>query len=145
MAIPVLVFASPKISESPPSAADVAVAPFSIGTDSSGVLRATADTCLERLIKGLREKGIAVAHHPQLSEKNLHAARPTPWAVLGDVRSAQDQFSAELRLLDVESGEEMRSYFDTDKDPQAIGDLGAAAAARIALFIQERKGARPGP
>jgi hypothetical protein len=39
----------------------------------------------------------------------------------------------------------MRSYFDTDKNPQAIGNLGAAAANRIALFIQEQRGARPAP
>jgi hypothetical protein len=145
MAIPLLAFVSPRTAESPPLAADIAVAPFRIEADSSGVLRALADTCLERLIKALTEKGIVVARHPQLSEKNLHAARPAPWAVLGNLSREQDRFSAELRLLEVESGDEMRSYFNTDKDPQAIGNLGAAAATRIALFVQERKGTRAAP
>jgi hypothetical protein len=31
------------------------------------------------------------------------------------------------------------------QDPQAIGNLGVAAANRIALFIQEQKAARPAP
>jgi hypothetical protein len=144
-AIPLLAFVSPRVSEPPPAVADVAVARFSIETDSSGVLRALADTCLERLIRGLTEKGIAVARHPQLSEKNLHSARPVPWAVLGNLSRKQGRFSPELRLLEVESGDEMRSYFGSDKDPEVIGNLGAAAANRITLFVQERKGTRPAP
>jgi hypothetical protein len=126
-------------------AADIAVAPFSIEAESSCMLRALADTCLERLINSLTEKGIVVTRHPQLSEKSLHSARPAPWAVLGNLSREHDRFSAELRLLEVESREEMRSYFDTDKNPQALGNLGAAAANRIAFFVQERKGARPAP
>jgi hypothetical protein len=65
--------------------------------------------------------------------------------VVGNLSREHDRFSAELRLLEVESGEEMRSYFDSDESPQGLGNLGAAAANRIALFIQERKGARPAP
>jgi hypothetical protein len=35
----------------------------------------------------------------------------------------------------------MRSYLNSGKDPEVFGNLGAAAADRIALFVQERKGA----
>lgn len=71
MAIPSLAFRSPKISESPPLAADIAVAPLRI----------------------------VVACHLQLSEKNLQAARPAPWAVLGNQSRERDRFSADLRLV----------------------------------------------
>ncbi len=144
--VPALVALLSPHGSSPPSfpAADIAVAPFIVEGDSAGVLRAVADSCLERLVRELTARGVGVARHPKLSEKDLHAARPAPWAVLGNVGRDRAQFRAELRLLDVESGDEMRSYFNADEDPQAVANLGAAAAGRIALFIQEQKGPRPG-
>jgi len=141
-ALPLWALVSPDPSGPRPGfAADVAVAPFTIDRDSAGVLRAVADTCFERLVRGLKAKGVAVAHYSKLSEKSLRVARPVHWAVLGHLSHEQGQFRAELRLLDVESGDEMRSYLNAGKDPEAIGNLGAAAADRIALFVQERKGA----
>jgi hypothetical protein len=121
-------------------AVDVVVAPFSVDRDSSGVLRALADTCLDHLINGLKTKGIAVERRPQLSEKKLDAARPAHWAVLGRLTRDAGQFQAELRLLDVESGEELRSYFNADKNPAAIIKFGELAAVRIANVIEEQKG-----
>jgi hypothetical protein len=125
--------------------ADVAVAPFTVEHDSAGVLRTIADTCSERLVSGLTAKGIAVVRLPHLSEKTLHSARPIPLAVLGHLSREQGQFRAELRLLEVESGEEQRSYFNADKDPAAVANLGAAAAVRIAGVIEERKGPHRAP
>jgi hypothetical protein len=110
--------------------------------DSGGVLRAVADTCLERLVRELTVQGVAVARYPELSEKNLQVAHPVPFAVLGRVGRAQGLIQAELHLLEVESGEELRSYFNADKDPDAVGNLGAAAAKRIAQSIRDRKSAQ---
>jgi hypothetical protein len=124
--------------------ADLAVAPFTVEHDSGAVLRALADTCLERLVEGLTTKGIAVARHRQLSEKDLRSARPARWAVLGHLSREQGQFRAELRLMEVESAEEIRSYFNADKDPMGIADLGAAAAARIATYVHEQRAQSPG-
>ena len=126
-----------------PVAADVAVATFTVADDGDGVLRAAADSCLERLVRGLKDKGIAVARHPQLSEKTLKSAKPAPLAVIGHLSREKGLIQAELRLLEVESGEEMRTYFNSDKDPGLIADLGMAASARIAALVQERKGAPP--
>ena len=119
--------------------ADVAVAPFTVERDSSGNLRAVADTCLERLVRGLTAMGIAVARFPELSGKTLHLARPMPLAVLGHVDRKGVSIQAELRLFEVESGEELRSYFNADENPDAVGDLGGAAAKRIAQVVQERQ------
>jgi hypothetical protein len=119
--------------------ADIAVAPFTVGRDSSGVLRAVADTCLERLVRELTALGITVARYPELSEKKLQVARPVPLAVLGHVDQKAGLVQAELRLLEVDSGEELRSYFNSDKSPEAVGDLGRAAAKRIAQVVRERK------
>jgi hypothetical protein len=141
--LPVATMVSPDVSmRGTTIAADVAVAPFTVDHDSAGVLRSVADTCLERLVRGLTAEGIEVARYPQLSEKDLRSARPVPLAVLGHVDRAEGQVQAELRLMDVESGEELRSYFNADKDPDAVGNLGSAAAKRIAQLVHERKGAR---
>jgi hypothetical protein len=123
--------------------ADVAVAPLTVESDSAGVLRAAADTCLERLFRGLTGLGVSVARYPELSEKTLARARPVPLAVLGHVRRAEGLIQAELRLLEVEAGNELRSYFHADKAPDAVGDLGSGAAKRIAQVILERRTQRP--
>ena len=47
--------------------------------------------------------------------------------------------SAELRLMDVASGEEVRSYFHTSALPKEIAALGARAADRIAAAVKEQR------
>jgi hypothetical protein len=122
----------------PPGDPQVALAPFAVESDSAGILRALADTCLERLARGLTANGIAIARHPRLTDKTLPAARPARWAVLGIVSRKDGAFRAELRLLEVSTGDEMRSYFNTDRDSEPVANLGTAAAARIARFVREQ-------
>jgi hypothetical protein len=125
--------------QTPNTAVQVAVAPFTAEHDSAGVVRAAADSTLERLVRALTEKGVAVVRLKQLSEKTMHAARPARWAVLGKLKREKGTFDAELRLMDVESGEEMVSYFDSKKDPIAIANIGDGAGVRIAAWVKERK------
>jgi len=121
----------------------VAVAPFTVDRDSAGVLRTLGDTCLAHLVQGLKAQRIQVEPHPKLSEKNLEVARPAHWAVLGHLTRDARHFQAELRLLDVTSGEELRSYFNADKNPAGITKFGELAAPRIARVIEEQKGSGP--
>jgi hypothetical protein len=134
----------PNASAATPNAPPhVAVGPFAVERDSAGVLRAVADSCLEHLVRALTAKGIAVDRQKQLSEKNLRSARPAVLAVVGRVTREKEVFKAELQLFDVESGEELRTYFNSDKNPDGIAKLGDAAAGRIATVLQERKAAKP--
>jgi TolB-like protein len=126
-------------------AADVALASFAVASDDDRALRTAADSCLERLTRGLADQGVAVVRRPALSEKTLASAGPARWAVLGRVGREKGMISVELRLMDVASGEEMRSYFNSDKDPLVVADVGKAAAGRIAAFVKEQKGSPPGP
>ena len=138
-ALPLLAFAGSSAPGSPPRApAGVAVAPFTVENDSAGVLRDVADRCLERLVAGLAAKGVTVTQRAQLSAEKLDAARPARWAVLGHLERKNGQFQAELRLLDVESAEELRSYFNADQEPAGIVKFGDAAALRIATVIQQQ-------
>jgi hypothetical protein len=125
--------------------ADVAVAPFAVESDGDKALRTTGDACLERLVQGLSDLGVAVLRRPELSERTLTSARPAPWALLGRVARENGVIAVELRLMDVASGEELRSYFNSDKDPQIAANVGKAAAGRIAAFVKERKISQPGP
>lgn len=134
----VLVIASPLRSQT--AQADVAVAPFTVENDSVGVVRAVADNCLAALVDGLKANRMAVAVDEQLSEKKLDLARPALVAVLGRFRREGGQFAGELRLMEVASGEELRAYFISDKDPAAAAKSGEAAAGRIAGVIRELKG-----
>jgi len=122
-----------------PANSDVALAPFAVVGDQSGDLRKVADQCLEQLAAALSAKGVKVARQPSLDEKTLARAKPARWAVIGRFERAKDAIKAELRLMEVATGDEMRSYFNASADPKEIVALGARAAERIALFVQEHR------
>jgi hypothetical protein len=130
------------MASTPHAPPQVAVAPFAVERDSAGVLRAAADSCLEHLVRTLAAKGITVDRRTQLTEKNVRAARPAVLAVVGRVAREKGLFQVELQLFDVESGEELRTYFNSDKNPDGIVRLGDAAGGRISMVLQERKGGR---
>jgi hypothetical protein len=115
----------------------VALAPFAVINDTAGTVRRAADSCLAELAAGLTAKGVRIAHHPGLDSRSLARARPAPWAVLGEFKREKGRVQAELRLIAVSSGEEMRSYFNTEGDPKALVPLGAKVAERIAIFVKE--------
>jgi TolB-like protein len=118
---------------------EVALAPFAvIGADTRD-LRPVADECLERLATALAAKGVAVARRPGLDEKTLARAKPARWAVLGQFDRAGSSIRAELRLMEVATGDEMRSYSNSSSDAKEIVALGTRAAERIALFVQEKR------
>jgi hypothetical protein len=125
------------------SNADVALAPFVVAGDKANELRPVADDCLAQLAAALAGKGVKVARLPALDEKTLARAKPARWAVLGRLERKKDTIAAELRLLEVATGDEMRSYFHTSADPKEITALGARAADRIAAFVKEERSRQP--
>jgi hypothetical protein len=124
---------------------DIALAPFAVAGDKATELRPVADDCLAQLATALAAKGVKVARLPGLDEKTLARARPARWAVLGKLEKKKDTISAELRLMEVATGDEMRSYFHTSADPKEIAALGTRAAERIAAFVKEQRSGQPDP
>lgn len=119
--------------------ADLALAPFAVAGDKANELRPVAEDCLGQLAAALAAKGVKVSRLPSLDDKTLARAKPARWAVLGKLERKKDMISAELRLMDVASAEEMRSYFHTSADPKEIAALGTRAADRIAAFVKEQR------
>jgi hypothetical protein len=121
---------------------EVIVAPFIVEADKADALRAQANSCSENLAKALTLEGVTVARDPALSEKNLQSARAS-WAVLGRITHDKEQFQLELRLLEVKSGEELRSYFNADKDLKVACHMVDKAAERIGAFVAEHRSGQP--
>ncbi|MGH7460523.1 MAG: hypothetical protein ACREMA_05790 [Longimicrobiales bacterium] len=121
---------------------DIAIATFTVEADSAGMLRAAADSCLNRLLRGLGVKGIVATRNPRLTEKTLRNALPVAWAMVGHMKRTKGEVSIEMRLLEVATGDEMVSYYNSGKDAQAVANVGVAAAPRVAVFIQERKASK---
>lgn len=133
-----LVFASHAGAQTSKPASEVIVAPFIIEGDKSDALRAQADSCLQQFVAALATKGVKVARARALSEKNLQSA-PASWAVLGRISREKEQFQLELRLLEIKSGDELRSYFNSDKDLKVACRMVEKAAERIAAFVVEQR------
>jgi TolB-like protein len=123
---------------------EVALAPFAVLKDSTGALRPAADACLDQLATALAAKGIRITRLPALDERSLARAQPARWAVLGKFKWDKGQAQAELRLMEVSTGDEMRYYFKSDPDPQKLIALGDGAAERIALHVKEKRDAAEG-
>jgi len=138
-----LICAGASISAQQPASPEIALAPFAVVADQKGDLRKVADDCLDQLATALAAKGVKAARLQKLDEKTLATARPARWAVLGKFEREKDTISAELRLMEVATGDEIRSYFHTSKDPKDIAALGARAADRIAGFVKEQRSAKP--
>ncbi len=117
---------------------EVIVAPFVVEAGDDDKLRAQSQTCFARFSAALTSKGVKVARAQQLLEKNLQSV-PASWAVLGRISREKELFQVELRLLDVKTGDELRSYFNSDKDLQVACRVVEKAAERIALFVAEQR------
>src|SRR5262245_32060119 len=130
----ILAFVSQSPAQTSEPASEVIVAPFTVEVDKADALRAQASSCSDDLAKALALKGVAVTRDPALSEKNLKSADAS-WAVLGRITHDKEQFQLELRLLDVQSGEELRSYFNADKDLKVACQAADKVADRIAAFV----------
>jgi len=129
-------------SQSEPPDAEVALAPFAVSTAQASDLRAVADGCLERLAAALAAKGVKVVRRASLDGKTLERAKPARWAVLGKFEREKDSIRAELRLMEVSTGDEMRSYFHSSSDPKDMMALGTRVGERIVLFVQEKRAGR---
>ena len=121
--------------------ADVALARFTVERDSAGSTRAVADKCLDALAGGLKAKGVEVSRHDRLAEDDLKAAGPALLAVLGEFTRKDGQYSGELQLFEVGSGEELRAYFVNVRDAAAAATSCAAAADRVVVVLKEQKAA----
>ena len=119
-------------------AAEVVIAPFVTESDTRVDLRSQSVKCFEQFAAALARNGVSVARAPQLSEENLRSTHAS-WAVLGRLSQKEGQFRLELRLLEVHSGDEMRSYFNADQDLQAACSAVEKAAQRIAAFVEEQE------
>src|SRR5262245_61985812 len=133
-ALSILAFVSHAGAQTSKSVSEVIVAPFVVEAGNADALRAQSNSCSEELVKALTLKGVAAARDPALSEKNLQAA-PASWAVLGRITVEKQQFQLELQLLDVKSGDELRSYFNSDKDLKIACRAVDKVAERIAVFV----------
>lgn len=134
----ILAFASHAGAQTSKPVSEVIVTPFVIEADKRDAVRAISDSCYQQFVAALTLKGVKVARDPALSEENLRSA-PASWAVLGRISRAKEQFQLELRLLEVKSGDEMRSYFNADKDLKVACRVVEKAAERIAAFVAEQR------
>jgi hypothetical protein len=122
---------------------DVALAPFAVVGPKADQLRPVADDCLRQLTSGLAAKEIKTVRLKSLDEKTLAQAKPARWAVLGRLERKEGTIDAELRLMDVATGEELRSYLHRSAEAKEIAGLGARAAERIAIAIKEQRASQP--
>jgi len=118
---------------------DIALAPFAVVGAQARDLRPIADDCLERLAMALAAKGVRVAKVPSLDEKTIARAKPARWAVLGRFEVVKDVIQAELRLMEVSTGDEMRSYSNGMAEAKEVAAFSTRVAERIALFLEEKK------
>jgi hypothetical protein len=116
----------------------VALAPFAVVNDSAATLQTVARDCLEKLAGALTTAGIHVLRREALTEKTLSKARPATLAIVGDIRREKGMIRAELKLMDVTTGDELRDYFNASANPGEIVAMGNAVAERVVKYVREK-------
>ena len=129
-------------SATPPRRPDIAVYSFALSDSTNGGLRALAESCVTRLAVRLAAESLTVTRRPPLDLVDLRRARPARYAMVGTLELAAGKYSLEWALVEVDTGDELRTYF---AGPSAAEILGSPvlAAPRIAAAIRERDAAAP--
>ena len=118
---------------------DVAILAFKpAGKLDPDVARA-ADRCAARLAEKLNAAGIRAARLSDATLESLRKDRRAPFAVEQVLEHDRGRFSAELKLMDVASGDELRSYMYGWGDEAGLMGLAEAAAPRIAAAMRESR------
>jgi hypothetical protein len=116
---------------------DVAVYALTLSGPADASGRALADSCVARLVRQLEAESLSVVRPPPLDLKDLRRARPARFAMVGKLEFASGKYSLEWSLLEIETGDELRSYFAGPGAAEVI-TLADAAAPRIAAAIREQ-------
>lgn len=123
---------------------DVAVYLPALSDTANRDLRAVAESCVVRLMTGLAAETLVVVRRPPIDLVDLARARPSRYAMVGKLSLQEGKYSLEWNLVDVATGDELRSYFAGP----ALADLlslAAPAASRIHAAIREQTAAERKP
>lgn len=126
-------------AQDPDDRIDVAILPLEGAGKAAPVVTRAAERCTARLQEKLNASGIRAARLADATLKSLRKDRRARFAVEPIVGPEQGRFSAELRLMDVASGEELRSYMYGGGDEAGLIGLADAAAPRIAAVVRESR------
>jgi hypothetical protein len=119
---------------------DVALYPLTITERRDTTLTRLADSCITLLGGRLPAIGVTVVRRSGIPPQDLSQV---PWArlvMVGTLGRADAAFDVELQLVDVGTGDELRSYLYRGPDASKVIGLGLAAAERIkAVVLAHRK------
>jgi hypothetical protein len=131
-----LLLAGPLAAQNTPRRpVDVAVLAMDVGSSTDAAVKRLADQCVTKLIEALRGRKVAVRRAGPTEEG---AARLT---VEGSLTGEEGAYSAELRLLDGSTGDELRSYMFGPGDAAGVVGMADRAAPRIAAVVEELRAA----
>lgn len=119
---------------------DVAVYLPVLSDTTNRDLRAVAESCVARLMTGLAAETLVVVRRPPLDLVDLARTRPARFAMVGKLSLQEGKYSLEWNLVDVATGDELRSYFAGPALTDLLS-LAGPAAPRIHAAIRERAAA----
>jgi hypothetical protein len=114
-----------------PRPVDVAVLPMDVGSSRDPAIVRLAEQCVTKLVSALQARKVTVSRAAPPDEA---AARLT---VHGSLAGDDGAYTAELRLLDGGTGDELRSYMYGPGDAAGVVGLAERAAPRIAAVVEE--------
>lgn len=114
---------------------EVAVLAIEVGASTDAEVNRLAEQCVARLIEALRARKVAVRRGEPSD------AKPARLTVQGSLTGEGDSYTAELRLLDGQTGDELRSYLYGPGDAKGVLGLADRAAPRIAAVVDELRAA----
>ena len=132
--------AGTEVAAQKPSTLPAAVAVLSLELEAAdSALRRVADSCAARLILRLQAAKVAAVRSDFTTVEQLKGTSGARFAVQGKVSGANDKLSAEFELMEVKTGDELRSYFSGLTDLAGVFRFTDLAADRLAQVVRGGK------
>ena len=96
-----------------------------------------------RLLQSLAQAKVAAVRTERTRFDSLQHAKAPRLAIDASLSGEKDRLTAQLRLIDVRTGDELRAYMFGPGDEEGVLGLADRAAPRIAKAVAETRSAAP--
>jgi hypothetical protein len=119
---------------------DIALFALTVTPRRDTTLARLADSCITLLDAKLRSLGVTVVRRDSPPLKDWGGFHASRLAIVGEVTRVKGNLDIELDLVEVGTGDELRSYMYRGPDAPNVIALGVAASERIkAIVLEHRK------
>ena len=137
------VTAAPLVAQGPSKADALLVVAPDMADSRDEALARLGQRFTARLLQSLARAKVAAVRTERTRFDSLQHAKAAGLAIDASLSGEKDHLTAQLRLIDVRTGDELRAYMFGPGDEEGVLGLADRAAPRIAKAVEETRSGAP--